>query len=396
MPDRSDVIFLVAALTLAAGVPIALYSIYYFAQSIEFVATLVLIAILIVCLSGLLVVRYRKRIISAIFQVPIDFAKSIGEPASNAVESYMDGDRETARAQLSDFLHEIAARYAWIQTRRWIMTAATGLLLGFAGLVGSALLKQQNDLILDQNAFFQRQIEQQQLQLELQQSVANQTIRSEAIRRIYGPDYANTPRVKAEAVRSLVAVERVRIAAGENTLPTDYINLHDADLDAAWLDSADLRKISFRGAALAKANFNEADLTESVFRFAKLKGATFIRANMPDSHLMFSDAQGVVLSSAVLTNANINQSDLKGGLLNDADVSGATFHKVNLENANLDGIVGWRNLSSINGTNIAGVRNAPAGFVSWALQNGAIDEPGALSDLNEAADEMRRLEETAE
>lgn len=395
-PDRSDTLFLIAALSLVAGVPTALYTIYYFADSIELVATLVLMAILIVCLAGFLVVRYRDRIIAYVFKVPSNIADAFSDDASKAIESYVDGKTSEARTHMSGLVNTVVAHYTWIQTRRWIMAAATGLLLGFAGLVGSALLKQQNDLILDQNSFFQRQIEQQGRQLELQQSVANQTVRSEAIRRIYGPEFTNTPRVKAEAVRSLVAVERVNIAAGENTLPTDYINLHDAALSEAWLDSADLRKISFRGAELKKANFNMADLRESVFRFSDVQGATFISSNIEGGQIMFSNGQGAVFSNAVLRNANINQTDLRGALMNGADVSGATIFKVNLEDADLDGLVGWETLEGIDGTNIAGVRNPPDGFVEWALENGAISQPGALSGLTEAAEEMRRLEETAQ
>ncbi len=394
--DRSDTIFLIAALTLIAGVPTALYAIYYFADSVELVATLVLMSILLVSLLGLLIVRYRDRLISYIFKVPTNTTKAIAENVSGSIENYVSGNNTEAREHLTSLITNLVARYTWIQTRRWIMTAATGLLLGFAGLVGSALLKQQNDLILDQNRFFQRQIDQQGRQLELQQSVANQTVRSEAIRRIYGPEFADTPRVKAEAVRSLVAVERVNIEAGVNTLPTDFINLHDAELAKAWLDSADLRKISFRGADLTQANFNEADLTESVFRFSQLKGATFLSTTLIDGHLMFSDAAGAVLSNANLTRANINQTDLKGALLSSVDVTEASFFKVNLEGANIEGLTGWQTLTNIEGTNIAGVQNAPDGFVEWALANGAVSEIGALSDLAEAAEEMRRLEETAE
>lgn len=394
--DRSDVIFLIAALTLVAGVPAALYTIYIFAESIELVATLVLLAILIVCVAGVIIVRFRDRIINYIFKVPTDIAESFASDASNTVESYLSGKNDEAKEHLSAIVKTGVARYTWIQTRRWIMAAATGLLLGFAGLVGSALLKQQNDLILDQNRFFQRQIEQQGRQLDLQQSVANQTVRSEAIRRIYGPEFKDTPRVKAEAVRSLVAVERVNIEAGVNTLPTDYINLHDAELNNAWLDSADLRKISFRGSKLNKANFNVADLDETVFRFADLRGATFISSKMPNGHLMFSDAEGAVFSNAVFKGANINQSNLKGASFNSVDVTNATLFKVNLEDADLNGLIGWQSLSGINGTNIAGVKNPPTGFVEWALSNGAIDEPGALSDLMEAAERIRLQEETAQ
>jgi hypothetical protein len=254
--DRTDIYFLISSLTLVAGVPITLYSIYYFAQSIQYVATVFLVAILLASIIGILIVKYREKIVNQLFGVPIQTAASLAEPASDAIGYYIDGEKGLGNQQFSKFVNSLVAYVAWIQTRRWIMAAAAGLLIGFAGLVGSALLKQQNDLILDQNRFFQQQIEQQQRQLEAQQTVANQTVRSEAIRRIYGPEFASTPRVKAEAVRSLVTVERLRIARGINTLPTEYINLHNAQLQSAWLDSADLRKISFRASDLVQANLS--------------------------------------------------------------------------------------------------------------------------------------------
>ena len=73
-PDGSDTLFLIAALSLVVGVPTALYTIYFFADSVELVAALVLMAILVVCLSGYLVVRYRDRIISYVSKVPANIA----------------------------------------------------------------------------------------------------------------------------------------------------------------------------------------------------------------------------------------------------------------------------------------------------------------------------------
>jgi hypothetical protein len=39
--------------------------------------------------------------------------------------------------------------------------------------------------------------------------------------------------------------------------------------------------------------------------------------------------------------------------------------------------VQWQSLKSISGTNLAGVKNAPAGFLDWALKDGAINRPNA-------------------
>lgn len=394
LKDRSDVIFLTAALALVAGVPVALYTIYYFAESIAFIATALLLLIVLVCVLGVAVALFKRRLISYIAKVPQELAHDLSDPLAQSISNYMEGDANQGADKLTTFFSTATAHLTWIQTRRWIVGAAAGLLLGFAGLVGSALLKQQNDLILEQNTFFQEQIDQQQQLLELQQTVANQNIRSEAILRIYGPDFVETPRVKAEAVRSLVAVERVRIALGNNTLPTEFINLHDADLSGAWLDSADLKNVSFRGSLLEGANFNSADLSGSVFRFTRINRATFMDTDLTGTNFMFSDGAGSVFARVKLAGSNFNQINLKNSALS-ADLSGAHFYRVNLENADLSGLSNWDSMSSIEGSNVYGVRNAPDGFMDWALRNGAIADEGALSDLWERSEAFKQLEETS-
>ncbi|MGQ0565287.1 MAG: pentapeptide repeat-containing protein [Gemmobacter sp.] len=396
MRDRSDIYFLVGALALAAGVPSAVYAIYFLADSIELVATIMLLALLIVCIAGVLIARYRDKILQIIFKASKQLAEDIKVPTNEAINGLLDGNSVKARENAVILVELIAARYTWMQTRRWIATVATGLLVGFAGLVGSALLKQQNDLITAQNRFFQQEIEQQGLQLALQQNVANQTVRSDAIRVIYGPEFSATPRVRAEAVRSLVAVERTRIGEGTNTLPTDYVNLHDADLTGAWLESADLVKVSFRGANVSRANFNSTDLNEAFFRFVEMKGATFIGSMADGVLISFSDAESAVFSGASMEGASVNQVNLKGALLNDVSVAGATFYKVNLEGADLSGMKNWSAIADISETNIANLRAAPDGFREWALENGAIDVPGALASLWTDAMREKRREESSE
>jgi pSer/pThr/pTyr-binding forkhead associated (FHA) protein len=44
---------------------------------------------------------------------------------------------------------------------------------------------------------------------------------------------------------------------------------------------------------------------------------------------------------------------------------------VDLSDVNLEGVK-WEGLRSVNGTNVYGVRGAPAGFVEWALRHGAV------------------------
>ena len=394
MNDRTDVVFVTAALVLIAGVPVALYTIYYFAESIHHIAVLALLVIIVVSILGVTIVRYKNYILSHLKNKTTQFVRDISRPLSESIENFVDGKTHDGSERLEEFIRSLATHYTWIHTRRWIMTIATALLLGFAGLVGSALLKKQNDLIARQNEYFREQNEQQNRLINLQQQVSNQTIRSEAIRRIYGPDYAKTPRVKAEAVRSLVTVERVRIAQGVNTLPTDYINLHDADLSGAWLDSADLDRISFRGSRLNRANLNSSELNGSVFRFTDLTGTTFIGASTIGMIVAYSSAEGAVFSDASMSNVLFSNTNLSKSTFRDADLSQASFVNVNLENADLQGLRNWKSIESVRGSNIFGIRNAPDGFEMWAIENGAISEEGALSNLWKDALDARAEEET--
>ena len=129
-----------------------------------------------------------------------------------------------------------------------------------------------------------------------------------------GEDHKEGSRLKAEAVKTYVQVERIRIArehkeAEENgtTPPEPYINLSNADLEYVILDRFDLSFVNF--------------------------------------------------IKTILTNANLGE---------------ATLTNVSLVEANLKDIKNWRKIKSIKGANITDVKNAPEGFIEWALENGAV------------------------
>ena len=54
-----------------------------------------------------------------------------------------------------------------------------------------------------------------------------------------------------------------------------------------------------------------------------------------------------------------------------ADFTGATLSNTDLRNANLQS-VDWQHIATIKSANIAGIKNAPEGFIAWALKNGAV------------------------
>jgi hypothetical protein len=122
------------------------------------------------------------------------------------------------------------------------------------------------------------------------------------------------------------------------------ISLAGVRLDGAWLTGIDLH-----GAALSSASF---------------RGAILRGANLENANLEHTDFGG-----ADLTGAN-----LKGAILRHASFGGARLGLADLRGANLADLRGWREIAAMGYLQLAGVREAPAGLVEWAMAHGAVEQ----------------------
>jgi len=143
-------------------------------------------------------------------------------------------------------------------------------------------------------------------------------------------------------------------ALGE--LNADGVPLVGVDVSSAFLQGVQLPK-----ARLLRANFSAADVRNSNLESADLTYASLNGANFRQSNL----------SHASLNSANLTDGDFCGARFVDADLSDATLDAADLGNADLSGIE-WQHIKSVKKTNLAGVKNAPEGFLAWALKNGAV------------------------
>jgi hypothetical protein len=139
-------------------------------------------------------------------------------------------------------------------------------------------------------------------------------------------------------------------------LNADGVPLVGVDVSSAFLQGLQLPK-----ARLLRANFSEADVRNSNFDSADLSYASLNGANFRQSNL----------SRAWLVSANLGDGDFCGANFSSADLSDASFDSADLGGADLSGIK-WQQIKSIRKANLAGVKNAPEGFVAWALRNGAV------------------------
>lgn len=140
----------------------------------------------------------------------------------------------------------------------------------------------------------------------------------------------------------------------------DGVPLVGVNAAGAFLQHVQLRGANLLRAGLAGADLRDSNLEAADLRYADLRSANFRQAGLRRARLQDAD-----LSDADLVNADLSGADLTRTNLENAD----------LRNADLAG-VRWKNLGSVARANIHGVRNAPAGFATWAIQQHAVSIPG--------------------
>ena len=143
-------------------------------------------------------------------------------------------------------------------------------------------------------------------------------------------------------------------------LNADHVPLVGVDVSSAFLQGLNLKN-----ASLPRSDFSSADLRNS-----NLAGVDFTLANLNST-----DLRGAVLDRARCAQTDLRNADLEGSSLVGADLTGASLDNADLRKADLKDFV-WQQMKSVKGTNVAGIKNAPAGFVEWALKNGAVEQAG--------------------
>jgi Pentapeptide repeats (8 copies) len=139
-------------------------------------------------------------------------------------------------------------------------------------------------------------------------------------------------------------------------LNRDGISLLGVDVSGAFLQGVHLER-----ARLVRASFNAADLRDSDFALADFSDANLQSANLRQCNLRHSNLQG----------ADLDRSDLSEADLSGADLSGATLADADLTNATLENLK-WSSIQSVENANLFGVKNAPDGFIPWAMKHGAV------------------------
>lgn len=144
-------------------------------------------------------------------------------------------------------------------------------------------------------------------------------------------------------------------------LNADHVPLVGVDVSSAFL----------QGLRLEHANLLRSDFSAADVRNGHLAHSDFTLASLDSINLREAD-----LSHTQFSQANLRDADLTGANLAGADLSGANLDGADLRSSNVRDVA-WQHIHGIARANIAGLQNAPSGFVAWAMANGAVNEPKA-------------------
>jgi hypothetical protein len=138
----------------------------------------------------------------------------------------------------------------------------------------------------------------------------------------------------------------------------------------AWMERIDLRGADLRLAQLDSAQLQYSKLS-CRRNWLKTLCANLLGAELPRANFYRADLSGANLMGANLSGARLSNANLSGARLSGADLSGVHLGMADLSMVDLDMAQNWERILNVEGAVIAGVRNAPSGFVEWALSRGA-------------------------
>ena len=139
-------------------------------------------------------------------------------------------------------------------------------------------------------------------------------------------------------------------------LNDDGVPLVGVDVSGAFLQGVHLGR-----ARLLRSDFSAADARNGDFKSADLQDSDLSSANFRQSDFRRASLLAARLSDADLTGADLSEADLTGVTLDNADLRFTVFKSTK-----------WNHIRSIKGANLYGVKDAPDGFLEWALHRGAV------------------------
>lgn len=338
----------------------------------EHIQSLFFVFVWLIVVTGLLtfwVVQNKERLLKRIFGVTDTDLTKLHETGRSLLFNIVEKDYEKARRDVTFMLRKIGAWYSWMNFRRWVVMALQIIIVGFAGVLGTILLYNQNKLLTQQNQLLVQQnvrLDQQtylqeaerrssliflmsnildEVNNELKEDVGVLGARdispqligrivalSNSLRpyRYLGSDSLVGRELSPERGYLLQAIVSSEIDKSSLRRIFKTADFSYADLKKAILSGEYLAGINLTGADLNEVRLDEADLSNANLSDAELNDAVLAQANLRDARL-----RNTKMSKAYLESANLSGANLSGANLSRANFTSANLQNVRLTNANL-------------------------------------------------------------
>jgi len=308
---------------------------------IVFVALIGLLAIL-----ALIFTTYKEFFFKLFFGISKADLDDVQESSRSMFQNAVKKDWLAASEDFNLVSKKGGAWYAWLSYRRWVVTVFYTLFLAFAGLLGSVLLYNQNQLLEIQNTKLERQNEKIDAQIELEESSrrgnlivmmsnvmdeiskelqqnkekrdSSRKISKQLISRISALSYAFRPYrfwQDSSLIESPLSPERGQLLlalVNSNLNPSTYSDIY--------------RKATFKQAALDGATLPETNLITAPLESANLFKAVLINADLSYATLINADFRKSYLQNTSLYKANLKNADLR-----EAELENTEFYKATLD-----------------------------------------------------------------
>ncbi len=356
----------------AAGLLLAFSGFGFLSDSATTIAAVFLVLIGIVGLGGVAIFALRRRILKAVFGIAEAQVNVIAGPLADVAQGAARRDPEGAAQSARRLIQVALARYAWLATRRWILTALTALIAAMAALAGTALLFKQNALIAEQIVLLGEQntrIAQQTALLEQQTELAEAArnaalsvevtavaaLLGEAVDRALGPLDTRDPDVQVPSLDPARDLERsviFRLVAVSQALrPYRFlqpaINVADDDdrMRVAMMARREVLPDLWRRMAATNGWSPDQGPAQLIDRPASPERGQLLRVMLANGlrqtealnfyglDLSFAFAQGLTVPMASLQNAALSYADLSWGSVVQTDLRGALLGNVRLRQA---------------------------------------------------------------
>jgi uncharacterized protein YjbI with pentapeptide repeats len=318
--------------------------------------------------------------------------EQIVREAADATRAVIRKDAPTSVEHVEKAIRQGVVWYGTFTARQWLVRVAFGLLFGFGGLIGTAMLFRQTILLGKQNE-----------KLDLQTVTAEAQRRAGLSAELFAilqavsvinvvavgttPPQSGTEQIPRGLKARIVALSRaatpyrvIEVPEGtqDGNVPIPrladrsrspergqlLVGLALAGIDITALEGVsfeggDLRSADLSGVNLTRANLADASLTDARLVHANLSDARLTRANLTDANLANARLPGASLirasliraslSDANLSDANLTRANLTDAFLTDADLVRAYLAGADLTNADLsDANLTDSNLSDAN------------------------------------------------